>query len=118
MASRSASTRALPAWHNLTLTDGWTYGACGSYHAAYYKDPEGVVHLKGSASNGDSFQVVFRLPSGARPSHSIYLPVYASDGSPGGMEIDPDGRAHLYDTSGDANVKMYTSLDGISFRAP
>ena len=45
MASRSASTRTLPAWDSLTLTGGWTYGGAGSYHAGYYKDPEGVVHL-------------------------------------------------------------------------
>lgn len=118
-ANRSAlSTRALPAWHSLGLTGGWTYGGYGTYHAAYYKDSQGVVHLRGSAAGGGGS--VFRLPSGARPAHTLYLPVYAFDGSAGGMEIDPDGRAYLFDASpsGNANVTGFTSFEGISFRVP
>jgi hypothetical protein len=119
LANRSASaTTALPAWHNLTLTGGWTYGGYNSYHAAYYKDSQGIVHLRGSATGGSTSQAVFRLPPRNRPSHTLWLPVYAYGGSAGGLEIDSNGKAFLFDTNGGANVKGYSGLDGVSFRVP
>jgi hypothetical protein len=108
----------LPAWHGLTLTDGWTYGGFGSYHAAYYKDSGHVVHLRGSAANGSTTQAVFRLPPGARPSRTLWLAVYAFNGSSGGLEIRPDGDAFLFDNNSGNNVTGYTSFDGVTFRVP
>jgi hypothetical protein len=59
--------------------------------------------------------------SGCRsePKHTLWLSVYALNGSTGGLEIDPDGRAHVFDDSGsDTNVLGYTSLDGVTFTVP
>jgi hypothetical protein len=118
-ANQSArSTAALPAWHSLTLTGGWTYGGYSSYHAAYYKDSQGVVHLRGSATSGSLSQAVFRLPLKARPSHTLWLPVYAYGGSAGGLEIDANGKAFLFDANSGTNVTGYSSFDGLSFRVP
>jgi hypothetical protein len=115
----SVAKGALPAWRNLTLTGGWVHGGFDSYRAGYYKDAQQVVHLRGSAMNGDPGQSVFRLPRGYRPSHTLWLPVYAFNGSAGGLEILPTGRAWLFDASGsNANVVGYSSFDGISFRVP
>ena len=108
----------LPAWHGLALTGGWTYGGFGSYHAAYYKDSGHVVHLRGSAASGSTSQAVFRLPRGARPSHTLWLLVYAFNGSSGGLEIRPDGHAFLFDDNSGNNVTGYTGFDGVTFRVP
>jgi hypothetical protein len=112
------SRAALPAWHTLTLRNGWTYGGWDSYRAAYYKDSQGIVHLRGSAANGSTADPAFRLPPGARPAHTLWLQVYAVNGTAGGLEIRPDGFAYLFDHFEGADVKGYSSLDGISFRVP
>lgn len=118
-ASLSAPPRtALPAWHSLTLTGGWTYGGWDSYHAGYYKDSQGIVHLRGSAANGSTTVPAFRLPPAARPSHTLWLHVYAVNATSGGLEIEPSGHATLFDHDSGANVTSYSSLDGISFRVP
>ena len=118
VADRSATARTLPAWHSLTLTGGWIYGGGGTYHAAYYKDSGNVVHLRGSAYNGSTSQAAFRLPSGARPAHLMYLPIYANGGSLGALEIMPDGHALIFDDNSGNNVTGYAGLDGVSFRVP
>jgi hypothetical protein len=109
---------AVPAWHSLTLTGGWVSGGYGSSHAGYYKDAGHVVHLRGSAKSGDTSMVAFRLPPGARPGHTLWLPVYAYDGSAGALEIDANGKAYFFDANSNVNVTGYASLDGISFRVP
>jgi hypothetical protein len=117
-AAPAAAPAALPAWHSLTLIGGWKYGGFSSYHAAFYKDSQNVVHLRGSLASGTG-RDAFRLPKGDRPAHILWLQVYAFQGSSGGLEIDPDGLASPFDDTGNnANVTHYTSLDGISFRVP
>lgn len=114
----SVAKGALPSWHNLTLRNGWVWGTYDSYKAGYYKDAQQVVHLRGSAASGDPALVVFRLPRGYRPAHTLWLSVYALNGSAGGLEIQPDGTAYLFDASGNSNVIGYSSFDGITFRVP
>jgi hypothetical protein len=118
-AAQHAGPASLPAWHALTLLGGWKYGKFGSYHAAFYKDAQHVVHLRGSLAGGAVGANAFRLPKGDRPAHTLWLQVYAFDGSSGGLEITADGFASPFDpTTKDTEVSEYTSLDGISFRVP
>ncbi len=114
--SSAAATK--PAWHNLKLTGGWHNGGFGSYKAGVYRDGGGIVHLRGSASGGNSSDAVFTLPRADRPSHTLWLPVYAYNGSAGGLEIEHNGHAFLFDSNTDHNVSGYSSFDGISFPAP
>lgn len=116
-ATVSHAPNASHRWHNLTLTSGWRYGGARSFHAAYYKDSQGIVHLRGSAADGTKGPV-FTLPPGYRPSHSIRLPILAVGGSAGAMTIVPTGQAYLYDANGNRNVVNYSSFDGISFPVP
>lgn len=109
---------ALPAWRTLTLTGGWQNGGYDSFAAGYYKDSQSVVHLRGSAAKGNTAQAVFQLPTKSRPSHTLWLQIYANNGQTGGLKIKPDGTAWLFDNVGGANVTVFTSLDGISFRVP
>ena len=118
-AGQTAGARtALPAWHNLTLTGGWKYGGDNSYHAAYYKDSQNVVYLRGSAGGGQVASAVFRLPPTARPSHTLWLPIYAGRTLPGSLRLDPNGKAFLSGEDGGNEVVTYSSFDGVSFRVP
>ena len=114
----SSAHTALPAWHSLSLRGGWTYGGFDSYHVGYYKDAQHVVHLRGSAVGGDTSATAFRLPAGARPAHTLWLSIYAYDGSAGGLEIKPNGNARLFDDVSGTDATGYSSLDGVAFRVP
>jgi hypothetical protein len=116
-SSPSSTATARPAWHNLKLTGGWHNGGYNSYKAAVYKDASGVVHLRGSAAGGSTSEAVFTLPHADRPSHTVWLSIYAFDGAAGGLEIKHNGQAFLFDSSG-SSVVGYSSFDGVSFPVP
>jgi hypothetical protein len=114
----TAKAAAAVTWHNLTLKNGWAYAGYNSYHAAWFKDADGFVHLRGSLFDGTSGEAAFRLPSSARPNKTVWLQVYAINGSSGGLEILPSGKAFPFDDNSDVNVIGYTSLDGLTFAVP
>lgn len=87
--------------------------------AAYLKDSEGFVHLKGTinaraAAEGRELPdvVVFRLPAGYRPRRILDIGTVASS-APGVVYIHPNGDVELAGPSGEANY----GLDSITFRA-
>ncbi len=57
-------------WQNITLQNGWSNYGGGYATAQYYKDKEGVIHVKGLITGGTTAQgtVVFTLPAGYRPT--------------------------------------------------
>lgn len=112
-----AALMAPEAWHEVGTTgepgfqNSWTNYGSGYSTVAFYKDPLGVVRLKGLTKFGSS-NLIFTLPSGYRPSgHSIYPTssnalfsnVYVN--STGDVRVEPP-----YSNS-------WVGLDTISFRA-
>jgi hypothetical protein len=92
--------------------------------AGFYKDREGVVHLKGMVhGTGDGF---FRLPPGYRPAEitAIFLPAVCTDCStlPEAVQlaIQGSGFSEARDgmVAGGGTISTHVfSLDGVSFRA-
>lgn|SRR5262245_25295172 len=118
-AAEHRSSLAPVTWHRLDLLNGWTYGDFDTYHAAWYKDGGGIVHLRGSIMGGGEDLSAFRLPRSARPGHDLYLSVAAYDGSSGALLVLKDGNVIAFDdTSDNVNVTQFTSLDGLSFKTP
>src|SRR5512132_4225425 len=78
---------------------------------AFFKDTDGVVHLKGtlSATNGT---VAFTLPEGYRPTQTLDNGVIAS-GAIGYVYIRPNGDVEVHGPAGLGNY----GLDPLSFRA-
>src|SRR4051794_16172788 len=96
-----------PAFQN-----GW-HNVAGPYAtAAYFKDLEGVVHLRGSVTAGIS-PTVFTLPTGYRPSGRLGFAILGAGGNPpvGTVAVDSSGTVGL-----NSGVQPF-ALDGISFRA-
>ncbi len=77
---------------------------------AYYKDQEGVVHLRGSLSESRGF-VLFELPPGFRPSNGVELsfPVFCECVD---SVLFVNGSEGKVVTNGSK-----VSLDGITFKA-
>lgn len=108
------------SWHDIgaggepAFANSWTnYG--GAYApAGFYKDPGGLVHLRGAVKSGSSpSATVFTLPAGYLPSHTVVQPSVASGGTLAAIEITSAGVVAA-STGGSAT---FMALDGITFRA-
>lgn len=64
-------TTPVEAFITPVYTNSWTTFA-GHSSAAYYKDPFGRVHLRGSITGGTMNQAAFTLPVGYRPLSTIF----------------------------------------------
>jgi hypothetical protein len=82
----------------------------GQATAAFFRDHDGIVHLKGSV-NGGTGPNVFQLPAGYRPAKIQVIPVSCSpcEAGLGRLYIQPTGTVQSPSNS--------VSLDGVTFRA-
>jgi hypothetical protein len=91
-------------WHNNDATNSST---------AFYKDPLGVVHLKGFLTGGASASVAFTLPAGYRPAKALFMPAAQPPASPALLRVETDGSVRLYGTGGSPAI----GIAGLTFRA-
>lgn len=92
------------SWVNYDTTPGWQ-------HAGFWKDPLGMVHLRGLVKDGTLSNPIFTLPPGHRPmSGSELFCTYSSTGA-ARIDVMSDGRVLCL-----AGGTAYLSLSGISFR--
>jgi hypothetical protein len=90
------------------------YEPATTEHVGYYRSPDGLVHLKGTAFQCSPYNgVVFILPAGYRPLENAYfIGQIPSSQTSVNVRISPNGEVF----TGLANVEIPVSLDGISFR--
>ncbi|HEX6229041.1 MAG TPA: hypothetical protein VFZ41_06205 [Solirubrobacterales bacterium] len=96
-----------PGFENLFKNVGEGYST-----AAFFKDHEGVVHLKGALFVGVPDTAAFTLPPGYRPSQKTLGPaahVITKDAS---IQITPGGEVEIH--TGESSA---AGLDGFTFRA-
>ena len=115
-------------WHEVT-----NFGVCRlpSSHwqnnggvlatAAYYRDPLGAVHVKGSIQcpGGDaaSGYTIFTFPPGYRPAQSAYMVALANYGSSfGTVDVGSSGNLTTGPASGLVGTQNNLSLDNVQFR--
>lgn len=111
-----SGTAAIEPWHNVggtgepSFQNGWGSSRTGYQHqavASFFKDPFGVVHLKGTVQGG-SEGIVFTLPAGYRPALAEF---FACSGCSGEyLAVQPDGS--VFSSTG-----AWASLSGVTFRA-
>lgn len=95
LAPGGSVTIAVQDWQSLSTTAAWTAGVAP---VSYFKDPFGVVHLRGSGTASGS-GTLFTLPVGCRPE---YVELF------GNVQVSPSGSVSA--------VTGAVSLSGISFR--
>lgn len=104
------------SWQAPTLGANWSNFGGGNMAAGYFKDALGVVHLRGLVTRSSGGAAVFQLPSGYRPSASIWF----------AQPNDVSSSHYIYITSaGDVHVGTFAAgavagtativLDGITF---
>lgn len=79
--------------------------------AAFWRDPLGIVHLRGLIKSGTVGQPAFNLPPGFRPAVNETFSVL-SNGALGRVDVLTDGSVSPMSPSNNA----YVSLSGITFR--
>lgn len=94
-----------------SFTNSWVNFGSGYNDAAYYKDPFGIVHLRGLVKSGTIGTGIFTLPSGYRPPN-IQVHAIASNAAFGYIDISTAGVVRPLSPSNNA----WVSLDGITFR--
>ncbi len=85
-------------WHEVgasgepAFQNSWVNFDSNSASAAFRKDGEGTVHIKGLVKGGTLSNAVFTLPVGYRPLKIAHTPVISSDtAAPARMQVNPDG---------------------------
>jgi hypothetical protein len=135
--AQTANTLAAPeAWHEVgspgqpEFLNSWvnTSGIIHGEPVAFYKDHEGVVHLRGAAMSGTALEPIFHLPPGFRPAGSSVIRVPVACSGPAGTDCEkgassiaivgsnfpiPADEGEGLSPAGATSV----FLDGITFRA-
>lgn len=93
------------------LNGFYNYGG-GFGTVGYFKDKNGIVHIKGLVSGGSTGTDIFTLPTGYRPSGNLIFMQLANNAI---ARIDVQSDGSVYYSSGQSGV--FLTLSGISFRA-
>ena len=81
VADRANSVAAPEAWREVgapgqpQFENGWANKGEENETVGFYKDQQGIVHLKGTASGGSSTTPIFELPPGYRPAAHLLLQI-------------------------------------------
>ena len=100
-------------WTGLPFVNSWTnYG--GSYNpGGYYRDGDGIVHLRGLITAGTSY-IICTLPAGYRPGYRVLTTGHTATYAACRVDITTGGEISLqYSTYNNG----WVSLDGIHFKA-
>ncbi len=102
---------AVQSWQTPTLLNSWVDFGGGHNDTKYFKDPFGVVHIKGLIKFGTIGLPAFTLPSGYRP---LSTEIYGVISNSAFAELRIDASGSVVPISGN---NAWFSLDGITFRA-
>ena len=98
-------------WNAPAFSGTWSNFGGGYNPAGYFKDPWGVVHLRGLVKSTIMSTIIFNLPAGYRPAFTEKLPT-SSNNAFGIIEITNTG-----DVDSIVGVNLSVCLDGITFKA-
>ena len=115
------------AWHEVgtagqpAFLGSWSDApAAETETVAFFKDRQGIVHLKGIATGGAGGTAIFRLPAGYRPAWEKQLDFAVPCGACGGAYVGRLTIAGPSSSGGNGDViapAQGVSLDGVTFRA-
>lgn len=99
----------LQAWQTPTLINSWSDSGGAYATAGYWKDPWGIVHLRGRITGGAFPSDAFVLPVNYRPEATQSFAVPGTTAAV--IDVEADGSVRAISGSG------FVSLDSIAFRA-
>lgn len=100
------------AWNTPALQNAWINQGGAFNPAGYFKDSNGVVHLRGVVKNGTIDMAIFTLPAGYRPEYEEMHIVLTFNNVAGRVDVFTSGEVVLK-----VGSTTWVCLDGITFRA-
>lgn len=110
---RAETYREIGAAGEPAFQNGWANFGGAFSHAGFYKDSEGLVHLKGTLSGPGNGSTAFTLPAGYRPPEALFLPMAGGGPIAGNLIIGADGQVQPTCAGG----ACAAGIDGLIFRA-
>jgi hypothetical protein len=112
------------SWHDAVYAAGWGNPSQAGYPgAAYFKEPTGLVNMRGLVGNvsltANVYQTVLTLPAGYRPEYKTPFLCAVSQATntagAGIVVVFPDGSVQL--GTGFTGLVTYAALDVVRFKA-
>ena len=100
-------------WNNVSFQNGWVNYGVVYNNAGYFKDSNGVVHLRGLIRNGTIGSVIFNLPAGYRP---VSRELFSTISINGYARVDVNTNGDVIHSSFNG-ANGWVSLDGLTFKA-
>ena len=98
-------------WVTPPLLNGWVRYSNEYNPPGYFRDKQGIVHLRGLVRSGTVGAAVFQLPAGYRPQFRQLHAVQTNANTIGRCDIDVSGNVIV-----ESGNNVFVSLDGITFR--
>lgn len=118
VADAVSQVTTIPAWTVATLNTsvGWAqYGGAYAY-AAYTKQPNGLVLLRGAVKSGTAGSIIFTLPTGYRPQYDAAFASVDGNNNHCTVVARADGTVVLLASTGYTVNTGFVSLDVIRFQ--
>lgn len=117
---RSVDVSGDQTWSDLPYSNTWANFLNGWATGQWFKDPMGVVHLRGlvrrAAGAPSDNEILATLPAGARPVIAeMFVAQHA--GGTSRIDVNSDGTIRWRNESTPGVPQSYLSLSGITFRA-
>lgn len=109
--SGASSVPPVEQWTSASFLNSWVDFGAPYSPTGYFKDPFGIVRIRGVIKSGTAPNPAFILPTAYRPANQHIFPVI-TNGTLGRVDIYTTGEVYLVSAS-----NVYVSLDNISFRA-
>jgi len=93
----------------VAFANSWVNFGAPTESTSYFKDPFGIVHLRGAAKSGTVGAAIFTLPAGYRPANQRYFAVI-SNSLFGYLYVNSSGNVVL---SSGSNASV--TFDGVHF---
>jgi hypothetical protein len=113
-ASASEAYHEIGAPNEPSFENGWANRGDVWSTTGFYRDPMGVVHLKGNVAGGPNGTVAFSLPPGYRPDKRLFLPAASHQEFDASAVVWDTGEVFLTVGAGGATI---VGIDGLTFRA-
>jgi hypothetical protein len=94
------------------FANSWANYGSGYVNAGYWKDPFGIVHLRGMISSGTVGNSAFTMAPGYRPAENHIFGTI-SNGAIGRVDVSTDGTVKPVSPSSNT----WVSLSGITYKA-
>ncbi len=110
------SSFAIEAWQTPTLQNSWLIYSLEAVAApGFYKDPLGIIWLRGAIRGGASNSPAFTLPIGYRPPYLIkFICAGANNNLVGAFQVEIRSNGGVAPVS---EASDWLQLEGIQFRS-